>query len=396
MSSPPDTTAAADWQNWSGSQRHRARVLAPPDVDGVVTAVRAAAGAGRTVRCVGSAHSFVPFWTDDLILSLDHLSGVIDVDPAQCLATVAAGTKLHALGPLLWGHGLSLPQQGDIDRQSLAGAIGTGTHGTGRGLPSLSNFVRAMTLVTADGTIRRLAPETEPLLFAAAQVAQGTLGVMVDVTLALDPAFHLCERTWSCDFAECAATFAALIDGHRHFEFFWVPRTDQCEMKVLDKTTDAPARFGEDQRVGPAWEVFPSDRDVRFNEMEYSVPFAAGWDCFCELRELMLRDFPKLPWPIEYRTLAADAIPLSTAEGRETVTLSIHQGAERDWRPLFDATEAIFRNHAGRPHWGKLHGADAAALARLYPRFDEFRTARQELDPAGRFLNPYLRRLLGA
>jgi FAD/FMN-containing dehydrogenase len=392
MSSLLDTTPVADWQNWSGSQRHKARVLAPADVAGVAEAVRAAAAAERTVRCVGSAHSFVPFWTDDVILALDHVSGLVDVDAGRRLATVAAGTKLHVLGPLLWEHGLSLPQQGDIDRQSLAGAIGTGTHGTGRALPNISNFVRAMTLVTADGTVRHLAPDTEPLLFAAAQVAQGALGVMVDVTLALDPAFNLQERLWHCDFAECAATYAALIDAHRHFEFWWVPRTDRCEMKVLDKTTDAVTRYGG-QRIGPAWQIFPSDRDLRFNEMEYSVPFAAGWDCFCELRELLLRDFPKLPWPIEYRTLAADAIPLSTAEGRETVTLSVHQGAERDWRPLFAATEAVFRNHGGRPHWGKLHGMHATEIAELYPRFGEFLHAREILDPGGRFLNPYLRGL---
>jgi len=370
-------------------------VVTPPDVAAVARAVRSARDAGRTVRCVGSGHSFVPFWTDDVILSLDGIDGLIRVDRVGRSATVAAGTKLHRLGPLLWEHGLSLPQQGDIDRQSLAGALSTGTHGTGRSLPSLSNYIRAMTLVTADGELRRLTPETDGTLFAAAQVAQGALGILVDVTLALDPAFNLHERTWDCPFAECAATHADLVDANRHFEFFWTPKSDACEMKVLNKTDAAPARIGEREHVAPAYRVFPSDREIRFNEMEYSVPFAAGWDCFLELRELMLRDFPKLPWPVEYRTLAADAIPLSTASGRETVTLSVHQGADRDWRPLFQAAEAIFRNHAGRPHWGKLHGLGAAELAALYPHFDEFRAHRQALDPEGVFLNPYLRRLFG-
>jgi FAD/FMN-containing dehydrogenase len=386
---------ATAWQNWSGSQQHRARVLTPVDRDGVVDVVRAVRAAGDTVRCVGSAHSFVPFWTDDVILSLDGLAGLVDVDPARRRATVAAGTKLHALGPLLWANGLSLPQQGDIDRQSLAGALGTGTHGTGRALPNLSNYVRAMTLVTADGSIRRLTQETDGALFAAAQVGQGAFGVMVDVTLELDPAFNLHERTWTCAFAECEATHAGLIDSNRHFEFFWTPKTDECEMKVLNKTEAAPGQIGEREYVAPAYEAFPSDRQVRFNEMEYSVPFASGWQCFLELRAMLLRDFPKLPWPVEFRTLAADDIPLSTAQGRETVTLSVHQGAERDWRPLFDAAEAIFRNHGGRPHWGKLHGLGADELRRLYPRFDEFRRHRAALDPDGLFLNDYLRRLLG-
>jgi FAD/FMN-containing dehydrogenase len=393
MQSGIDGSPVIEWQNWSGSQRHRARVLTPTDRDGVARIVREARAAARTVRCVGSAHSFVPFWTDDVILSLDALTGMVSVDAERCEATVAAGTKLHRLGPLLWEQGLSLPQQGDIDRQSLAGALSTGTHGTGRRLPNLANFIRAMTLVTADGELRRLAPEADGALFAAAQVGQGAFGVLVDVTLALDPAFNLHERTWACPFAECAATYAGLIDANRHFEFFWTPKTDACEMKVLNKTDAPPATLGEREYVAPAWQAFPSDRDVRFNEMEYSVPFERGWDCFLELREMMLRDFAKLPWPIEFRTLAADDIPLSTAQGRETVTLSVHQGAERDWRPLFDAAEAIFRNHAGRPHWGKLHALGAAELAALYPRFDEFRTLRGALDPDGVFLNDYLRRL---
>jgi len=330
-----------------------------------------------------------------VILSLDHVAGLIGVDRDRGQATVATGTKLHQIGPLLWQHGLSLPQQGDIDRQSLAGALSTGTHGTGRSLPSLPNFLEAITLVTAAGEIRRLTRTADGELFAAAQVAQGALGVMVEVTLALDPAFNLHERTWSCPFAECAAEYAAFIDGNRHFEFFWAANTDACEMKVLNKTDAPPARLGEREYIAPAYQAFPSDREVRFNEMEYSVPFASGWACLLELREMMLRDFPRLPWPIEYRTLAADDILLSTAQGRETVTLSVHQGADRDYRPLFDAAEAIFRNHGGRPHWGKLHGLGADDLGRLYPRFEEFRRHRLALDPEGLFLNDYLRGLFG-
>jgi FAD/FMN-containing dehydrogenase len=385
-----------DWQNWSGSQRHRARLVAPEDVAGVAAAVREAAAAGMTVRSVGSAHSFVPFWTDGVILSLDRISGLLSVDVERRQATIATGTKLHQLGPLLWQYGLSLPQQGDIDRQSLAGALSTGTHGTGRGLPSLPNFVKAMTLVTAKGEVRTLTPAADGELFAAAQVSQGALGVMVSATLQLDAAFNLHERTWNCAFEECADQCAVLIDANRHFEFFWAPNTDACEMKVLNKTDAAAATLGDREYIAPAYEAFPSDREVRFNEMEYSVPFAAGWDCFLELREMMLGDFPRLPWPIEFRTLAADDILLSTAQGRETVTLSVHQGADRDYRPLFDAAEAVFRNHAGRPHWGKVHGLGAQALVRLYPGFETFQHQRRALDPNGVFLNDYLRRLFGA
>ncbi len=387
---------AGTWSNWSGSQQHKAALMRPDSVAGVQALVRTAAGRGQRVRAVGTGHSFVPFWTDDLIVSLDALSGVIEVDRSLGQATIAAGTKLHDLGPLLWAEGLSLPQQGDIDRQSLAGAISTGTHGTGPTLPSLSNYVRALRLVTADGEVRRLTAAADGAQFAAACVAQGTFGILVDITLALDTAFNLHERTWSCSFDACAATWVDEVARNRHFEFFWTPAGDSCEMKTLNKTDAPTAKLGEREYIAPAWQAFPSDRDIRFNEMEYSVPASSGWECLLELRAMMLRDFPRLPWPIEFRTLAADALPLSPASGRDTVTLSVHQGAERDWRPLFDSAEAIFRNHRGRPHWGKLHSLAASDLRALYPEFESFRAARATFDPEGRFLNRYLADLLDA
>ncbi|MFU8815009.1 MAG: D-arabinono-1,4-lactone oxidase [Pseudomonadales bacterium] len=383
------------WQNWSGSQQHRARLLLPASVDELAATVRAvAAGPEPRLRCVGSGHSFVPFWHDGALLSLDRLSGVLSADVTDRTATVAAGTKLHDLGPMLWAHGLSLPQQGDIDRQSIAGALGTGTHGTGRRLGNLSSYLREVTLITAGGESLTLSPESSPEAFSAAQVSLGTLGVVVSVKLALLPAFNLHERTWDSSIAACEADLAALVESNRHFEFFWTPRTDRCEMKTLNPTSAAPVDLADGEYVAPAYRAFPSEREVRFNEMEYSVPFAEGWECFMELRAMMLEKFSKLPWPVEFRTLAADDAMLSTAHHRETVTLSVHQGAERDFRPLFDAAEAIFRNHRGRPHWGKLHGLSAAELASLYPMLGRFRAVRQELDPQGLFLNDYLRQLL--
>ncbi|MFW6092834.1 MAG: D-arabinono-1,4-lactone oxidase [Pseudomonadota bacterium] len=370
-------------------------MVTPQGVDEVVRTVRAAAASGTTLRCVGSGHSFVPFWADAMVVSLDALRGVIDVDPERYRATVAAGTRLHELGPALWAWGLSLPQQGDIDRQALAGAVATGTHGTGRRLPSLSAYVRGMTLVTAAGERLRLSAEDDPERLDAARLALGTLGVVVDVELDLAPAFHLHERVWESSVADCESELAQLIAGNRHFEFFWTPRTDRCDMKALNPVpADAPAGYGE--RVAPAYRVFPSERDIRFNEMEYAVPAASGWACFSELREMMLARFPKLPWPVEYRTLAADDALLAPAHGRDSVALSVHQGAERDYRPLFEAAEAVLRNHGGRPHWGKLHTLDAAGLAGLYPAFDRFRAIRAELDPRGVFLNGYLRNLFAA
>ncbi|MEZ5551064.1 MAG: D-arabinono-1,4-lactone oxidase [Pseudomonadales bacterium] len=381
----------ATWQNWSGGQQYRPHKVSTP---GSLSALRDLAGLAERerlkLRCVGSGHSFVPFWTDGIIVSLDTFTGIHRVDAGSHQVSVGAGTKIHELGPLLWTEGLSLPQQGDIDRQSIAGALSTGTHGTGRTLPNLSHALLSAQLVTASGEALIIDAERTPDWLRALRVSVGLLGVLTEVTLQVEPAFLLHERKQQAGFEEVAATLEDLIADHRHCEFFWTPRSDSFEMKTLHRSTDTPGRISATEIIGPAHEIFPSSRETRFNEMEYSVPYESGWSCFTELRELLLSRFAKLPWPIEYRTLAADDAWLSTASDRESVTLSVHQGAERDHRPLFDAAESVFRNHRGRPHWGKLHTLNARDLADLYPHFEAFRRVRAELDPTGIFCNDYL------
>ena len=134
-------------------------------------------------------------------------------------------------------------------------------------------------------------------------------------------------------------------------------------------------------------------RENRFNEMEYSVPAERGVECFLALRDLMLREHISARWPVEYRTQAADDIPTSAASGRATVAISIHEAAELSHEAFFAAAEPIFRRHAGRPHWAKLHTLTSRDLRALYPHWDDFQTVRTSVDPQGRFLSPYLRRL---
>ena len=392
------STAESDaWTNWSGLQQHHpTRVATPASADVLHDLLQEAGRKNQRVRCVGSGHSFVPFWCDDLIVSLDGLSGLLCVDSESRRVTLGAGTKIHDMGPALWAEGLSLPQQGDIDRQTIAGALSTGTHGTGRSLPNLSHSLVAATLMTAAGELVHIDGTAAPDRLLALRVSLGLLGVLTEVTLQVESAFHLHERTWQADITECESRLTQLIGDNRHFEFFWTPRTDSFEMKTLNRTDDAPRRISAGEYIAPAWEAFPSDRDVRFNEMEYSVPYDAGWSCFIELRKLCLDQFPKLPWPIEFRTLAADDAWLSTAGGRESVTLSVHQGADRDHRPLFDAAEAIFRNHGGRPHWGKLHSLQAEDLQQLYPDYGRFCELRESMDPEARFCNAFLAGLFNA
>jgi FAD/FMN-containing dehydrogenase len=398
------------WHNWSGSVGCApGRIVAPGSEAEVAAAVREAAREGASVRVVGSGHSFVPLCaTDGVLVTLDALHGVVEVDAERRRATVWAGTKLHRLGPLLHAAGLAMANLGDIDRQSLGGAVGTGTHGTGPTLGSISTQVVGIRLATADGDLLDCSAEREPELFGAARVAVGALGIATQITLQLLPAYRLRERTWVEPFEECMAHLDALIAANRHFEFFWLPGPDACAMKALNPTeaeiftppSPPPAppgslgRYTKPDRVDWSHRVLPSERNVRFNEMEFAVPAERGPECLREIRALMQTKHRDVTWAVEYRTLRADDIPLGPAHGRETVTISIHQAAELPHAPFFAAAEAIFRNHRGRPHWGKCHSHRAGELRDLYPQWDAFGAVRERIDPAGRFLNGYLRELL--
>jgi len=381
------------WQNWSGSVRcPDARIERPFDHAALAELVAGHTGPGA-LRALGSGHSFVPFWaSEDTLLDLGGFVGLQSLSAG--VARLLAATPLHAMGPLLAAEGLALANMGDIDRQTLAGAVATGTHGTGRGLGSLSSQVVALELLDGNGDIRRLEHAED---IAAARVSMGTLGVMTAIEVAVLPSYGLHERNHLEGVEHCLERLEARLDAHRHHEFWWVPRVDRCIAKTLDQI-EVPERprldeipFGEaGERFGASWQIFPSSRDLKFNEMEYAVPIATAMECFRAVRIRMLQDFPELMWPVEYRVLAGDDGWLSPTVGQEVATLSIHQAADVDQQPLFDAIEPILRDHGGRPHWGKQHGLDRAALAALYPRFDDFCSYRRQLDPEGRFLTPYL------
>lgn len=405
--------APEKWSNWSGSVTSRPQTIAMPATEAaLIMLLQQAVHENRSVRVVGTGHSFVPLCaTDDLLISLDEMQGLIAASSAEKTATLWAGTKLHAIGDPLWAEGLALANMGDIDRQSLGGAIGTGTHGTSPTLGNFSTQVVGLRLITANGEIVDCSPTTEPAIFAAARLSLGALGIITQVTMRCLPAYHLHERTWAVPFAECMATLDQHIAATRHFEFFWIPEEDVCAMKALHPvdegvdsvpgtpsptptTTPALSRYIGEERIDRSYRIFPSERNRKFNEIEFAVPAAHGLDCLCEIRQLMQTRFPDVTWPIEYRTLAADDIPLSPAYGRATVTISVHQAADLPYQPFFTDVEAIFHNYQGRPHWGKIHTHKARELELLYPQWNEFQQVREALDPTGRMLNAHLREIL--
>ncbi len=389
------------WSNWSGSvTASPVSIETPATEEDLRAIVRRAAKEGRDVRVVGTGHSFTPVAaTDGILVSLDAMQGLIDADRATGMATIWGGTKLHRATHLLWERGLGLANQGDVDVQSVAGAIGTGTHGTGPAYGNIPSRVAGMRLVTATGDMLNVTRDSHPELLRAARVSLGMLGITSQVTIECLPRYALHERVWQLPIEQCLDELAGNIATNDHYEFFWFPRSDVAESKALNPVRDEPVQEepppldGPGERVGWSHRIFPSVRELRFNEMEYSVPAEAGPECFRAVRARMQDSHAKVAWPVEYRTVAADDAMLSPAYRRETVTISIHQDAQRPHREFFADIESIFRAHEGRPHWGKVHTRSREELRALYPEWDAFVGLRRELDPQGRFLNEYLRAL---
>lgn len=414
---PAPSPVGAAWSNWSGNVTCQPRrIVAPADEDDLRTAVRGAAREGLAVRVAGTGHSFTPLVaTDGLLLTLSRWTGIESHDPSRGTVTVRGGTTLHDLGEALLDRGLAMANLGDVDVQTVAGAIGTGTHGTGRTLANLSTNVAGLRLVTAASGVLDLREGERDDLLQAARVSLGTLGVTSTVTLRVVPAFRLHERVWHEPIAVCMGRLAERIADNIRYEFFWFPATDEAECKTLNPTDrlpdadhpslvmgtppssapGAPRVPVERERVGWSARVIPSVRARRFNEMEYAVPAAAGPACFGAVRARMLERHADVQWPVEYRTLAGDHAWLSPAYARETVTISIHQDARLPFAAFFSDIESIFGDYGGRPHWGKVHTRTADALRDLYPRWDDFLATRARLDPEGRCLNTYLAGLFG-
>jgi L-gulonolactone oxidase len=412
---------AASWINWAGDQRCApAELLRPRDRDELAAAVVAAAQAGRKVSVAGSGHSFTEAaLTDGTMIDAGALSGTIEADRASGLVKVGAGTVLATLNEELHTLGLAMENLGDIDRQTVAGAIATGTHGTGAKLRNISAQVEAVELVAADGTVHGL-DSSRPELLRAARVGVGALGAVTAVTLRCVPAFVLERIDSPQPREEVLDSFDERAEANDHFELFTFPYADSALVLERNRVAGGPrprgrgAAFLNDivlenwalealsaavasggKTVDRSDRVFASERRVRFTEMEYGVPREHGPEAARRVIEWVRANRYPVFFPIEMRVAAGDDALLSPSHERDTAYVAVHQYRGMEWRPYFEAVEAIMRDYGGRPHWGKRHFQTAETLAPLYPRWDEFQAARDELDPGRVFTNEYAARVLG-
>ena len=413
------------WSNWSGSVRSAATVQHPRTDDELAAIVRGA----RTVRATGAGHSFMPLCaSDDAIVSLDALEGELVVAPDRQSARIPAGWSIKRLTAALWAEGLALANQGDVNPQSLAGAMATGTHGTGRELGSLATFARGFRLIGADGAARWCDAQTEPDLFAAQRLSLGMFGIATEIECEVVPAFHLAERIEKRPWGEVRERFFELAGELRHVEFWFFPHADSVILKTLEpcdpcdpppSTTDmeetafrrllnvgalVPPLVPLLQRTmmrtnmsghrrGPAHAIFPSDRTIPFEEMEYEMPQAAGLETLDEVVRWIRQKRLPVSFPFEFRLVAADDIWMSPMNAGPVAAISMHQYAKMTWADHFAGAEAIFRAHGGRPHWAKRHTLTRADVDALYPMAERYREVRRAADPHGKFLNPHLEAL---
>jgi FAD-linked oxidoreductase len=438
-------SSGSRWRNWARNFSCRPESLhRPGSLAEIVNIVNAARAAGRTLRPVGSGYSYTRLvQTDAVMVSLERYRGIEELDLGGArgrtgTVRVRAGTQLRDLMRALAAQGLALEILGDIDRQTVAGAVATGTHGTGVSLGNLSTLLEELTLVTAQGEVRTFRRGDEA--FPAAQVSLGALGVVASAVLRVVPLYRL-EIERRCDTLD--AVLARLEDdaqSNRNYEFFWFPCSQVVYTKRMNVASESIRRVPTPSRwrrfvgdvvlenlalwvtcrvnlcwprlrarlvdltrrcvprgtvVLPAHEAYATPRLVKHQELEYALPRARACAVLRELAVAFERHGVRTLFPVEVRFTRADDALLSPSAGRDVVYIAVHTHLDEDYREYFDLCEEIFLAHDGRPHWGKLHGLDAGRLATMYPGWDEFERVRRSLDPAGMFLNRYLRRVLG-
>jgi FAD-linked oxidoreductase len=412
----------------------------PGSSGAVQRSVQAAAKRGMRVKAVGAGHSFTGIAVaPGVLLDLVDLTGIVAVDRERSRVTLLAGTRLHQVPRLLAPYGLAMQNLGDIDRQSISGAISTGTHGTGAGFGGIATQVVGVTLVTGDGELLSVNEDEHPELLPAVAVGLGSLGILVDVTLQCVPAFVLqaVDRPEPLD--EVLSTLESRVADADHFEFYWFPHTDVALTKTHTRLPESAPRkplprvgkwideellsngvyrmvcatgtlvapvvprfsrlavklTGNREYTDLSHRVLTQNRNVRFREMEYALPAANVRPAFEALRALIDERGWRISFPVEVRFAAADDLWMSTAHGRASGYIAVHRYYRENPTEYFEAVEKIMLSFGGRPHWGKMHTLDADILRDRYPRFDDFVALRDRLDPQRMFANTYLDRVLG-
>ncbi|MFS0781734.1 D-arabinono-1,4-lactone oxidase [Bacillus sp. 1P06AnD] len=433
-----ETIENQKWSNWSGtSESIPEKWFYPATIEEVASIVRSALIAQRKIRVVGAGHSFTKLaHTDEWLISLDRLSGIIEIDETNMEVTVLAGTRLHQLGKVLGEKGYAQENLGDINVQSVAGAVSTGTHGTGLAFGNISSQVKELVVVTATGDLLTISKTENSHLYEASLVSLGMLGIIVQLTLAIIPSPVYEYKSEKCTFHQLEEQFLDLIDNHRHFECYLFPYSDIVQLKTMNITSQKPQSLrihhfknlilenylfylisetcrmmpstspffsklsakavGTDKVSSFSYNLFATPRLVRFREMEYCIPLEHALAALNDIRDAIEKNHYHVHFPIECRSVKKDDSWLSPSFERDSFYIAFHMYKGMDHHRYFNDMETIMAKYGGRPHWGKMHTRSSADLQHMYPKYSDFLAIRDQLDPAGIFMNEYLSSLFPA
>lgn len=426
-------------KNWARNlQWDPSEVCHPNTEEEIKSIVLRAANTKSKIRLIGTGHSFSPLCqTNHITMTLDNYQGLISTDKQLCQATVKAGTKLNYLGELLFKEGMAMENLGDIDVQSIAGTISTGTHGTGKEFGTISTQVIALKFINGKGKIISCSKTNHPELFSAAQVSLGVLGVITEVTLQCIPIYKLELLNQKEPLDAVLSNLRERNSTNRNFEFYWFPYTTSTLTKtsniVSDSDVDKMNFFNywseyfienysfkllcEYARIFPSakqrvskicaasissvkkilysHKIYATQRLVKFTEMEYNIPADAYQDAWTEVQKIVNSGKYNIHFPIENRWAKGDDIMMSPSYGRDSAYIACHVYQNKDHKPYFTALEDVFKAYDGRPHWGKINTLNTSDIEERYPLFSEFLKHRQAQDPDGIFVSPYIEKLLG-
>lgn len=403
------------WQNWGGGQfATPAFTVRPRTEQEVLDVIRFAIKDGHSVRAVGAGHSSSPLvQTGGVLIDMSALSGITGTDSERRRVRALAGTPISAFGDALWGKGLSLSNEGDINKQLIGGALATGTHGSGLGLGSFSSKLRWVKLVNGLGEVGEIG-EGQLRELRAAQVALGTLGIFIEVELQVEDSYYLQELITYPTWDETVASWDGDIASNRHYSFLWCPGEESSELfdlpglagetmtnrsytkryNIVPTANDTDISHVESLRLNRSYRIYPGGFSTPFAEFEYFVDASHGLEATECIQNLIRTKHPDQKWPVEVRWVKGDDGYISQFYGRDTTVVTLTADAGSNYWPFFRDADALLQKFNPRAHWGKINFMTRERMEQLFPELGTFIEVRREFDPNGVFLNDHTRALV--
>lgn len=423
-----------DWTNWGQTAtREDASFYMPRSIEEVQEVIVRASNQHKTIRTVGAGHSFSPVaLPDSYALELSHMSGLIDLDEQLQQATFWAGTRLYEVGPLLAGAHLALENMGDIDVQTIAGAISTGTHGTGIQLGSISNQIVRWGIVDGNGQYREIT--RDQVESESMHISLGLMGVITDVTIQAVPLYGLAYESTKVTTDTLLSTFQQTVQTNRHAEWFYFPGQLAVQQKIMNKIavegveakplsrmdlflennvlqyasslckampqmTKLVSKWSAKavptgQREDVSYRLFATPRKVKFVECEYAIPIEQFEACFEELHNTLSRHPYAVHFPIEIRTQKGERGFLSPTQGRDCVFIAFHMYLGMRYEPYFRYVHYVATKYGGRAHFGKMNRYDEGEFKKQYAHHNIFLSHLEDFDPQRLFQTDFFKQML--